>query len=261
RSTTINLDRICLGIQGHTGSLQTNSKIWNSTRLKKIQNKRTRNFLWKAAHDIHKCGKFWKHLNGLEHRAHCPECNTEETLEHILTECKASGQEVVWKLTQQLLRMKNIQWEDISFGSIIGCGLANWKTEDGTRCPGADRLFTLVVSASAYYIWCLRCDWRIDDKCNKEKIVPPKAVHNRWLSMINGILKLDFQLSNTKYYKKRATKPSLVKKTWSGTLRDNNQLTKWKYLRWNPEVLVGIEPIKDHPRVRRRTNPPDRHIQ
>ncbi|KAF8981805.1 hypothetical protein BDQ17DRAFT_1181855, partial [Cyathus striatus] len=87
RSTTINLDRICLGIQGCTGSLPTNSKIWNSTRSKKIQNKCTRNFLWKAAHDIHKCGKFWKHLNGLEHRAHCPECNTEETLEHILMEC------------------------------------------------------------------------------------------------------------------------------------------------------------------------------
>ncbi|KAF8993830.1 hypothetical protein BDQ17DRAFT_1169044, partial [Cyathus striatus] len=216
RSTTINLDIIRYGIHERTGKIPTDRAIWASSRSKNIQHKRVRNFIWKTIHEIHKCSKSWKKINSLEHRAHCPTCDTEETMEHILTECRATRQNIVWKLVRRLLEMRNISWEDTSFGSIIGCGISSWKMEDNKKHPRADRLFMMIVSALAYFIWCLRCEWRIEHRCDVEKIASEREVHNRWLSMINEMLKTDLQSLSKKYNKKRTINPKLVKDTWIG---------------------------------------------
>ncbi|KAF9002415.1 hypothetical protein BDQ17DRAFT_1482739, partial [Cyathus striatus] len=91
------------------------------------------NFLWKSLHSIHKCGDFWEKINGFEQRAKSPACDMAETLEHILTECQASGQHIVWPLCQKLLSKVGVEWSNVTWGSIIGCALANWSTPDGHR--------------------------------------------------------------------------------------------------------------------------------
>ena len=53
-------------------------------------------------HNMHKCGKFWNNIPGLEQRAICPMCKKEEFMEHIPLECEAQGQKIIWNLTKEL---------------------------------------------------------------------------------------------------------------------------------------------------------------
>ena len=45
-----------------------------------------------------------ENIPGFEDRAICPRCNVEESLEHTVTSCQASGQEKIWKLANEHLR-------------------------------------------------------------------------------------------------------------------------------------------------------------
>jgi hypothetical protein len=86
---------------------------------------RKKEFLWKSMHNAHKCGKFWDNIPGYEQRATCPVCNEEESMEHILLECKASGQDIVWKLTKDLWLNKHDTWIIPQYGIILGCNMAD----------------------------------------------------------------------------------------------------------------------------------------
>jgi len=54
-------------------------------------------------HGAYKVGKYWRHIPTFEQRGLCHACeNVEESMEHILTECRASGQEETWKIAEEL---------------------------------------------------------------------------------------------------------------------------------------------------------------
>ncbi|KAJ7896637.1 hypothetical protein B0H14DRAFT_2170090, partial [Mycena olivaceomarginata] len=71
-------------------------------------------------------------------------------MQHILTQCDAPGQEIVWDLASKLWRMKT--GEDLcpALSQIMTCGLISKKDE------GTSRLFRIVVSESTHLIWRLR---------------------------------------------------------------------------------------------------------
>lgn len=76
---------------------------------------------------------------------------------------------------------------------------------------------------------------------NKEdKIHSENEIRNRWISTINRRLKFDKILTNILRYGKRALKESLVLRTWSGVLLDEDDLPD----NWikHAGVLVGILP-------------------
>ncbi|KAJ7170214.1 hypothetical protein C8R46DRAFT_896248, partial [Mycena filopes] len=66
-----------------------------------------------------------------------------------------------------------------------------------------------------------------------------RAVHNRWVKMMNNRLQMDCNMTNWKYEKK-ALPVKTVLKTWAGVLANEDKLPNdWT---GGTGVLVGIEP-------------------
>lgn len=53
---------------------------------------------------------------------------------------------------------------------------------------------------------------------------PASEIHNKWLFTINSRLKFDKILTNVSRYGKKALSEELVLKTWSGVLRDEDNI-------------------------------------
>jgi len=109
-------------------------------------------------HDGYKIGKYWRKIPGYEDRGICQFWNTEESMEHILTQCLVLGQEHIWGLAGSLWQYKALPWSKPVFGEILGCGIVNLQNEEGKYLKGESRFRRILVSESAYLIWKLRND-------------------------------------------------------------------------------------------------------
>ncbi|KAJ7682186.1 hypothetical protein DFH06DRAFT_972286 [Mycena polygramma] len=216
------------------GRQVSDADIWHAVSVKDIL-PRTSQFLWKGLHDAHRIGAYWAHLPGFEDRAVCRTCGTLENLEHILTGCESPGQELVWKAAKSLWLEKESHWPEASLGSILGCGLAEFRDDGGKMKRGTQRLYRILMSESAYLIWKLRNDRVISrdgEPATEEEIT------NKWKFAINQRLQMDKLLANRpKKGKRPALAPLLVLETWSKTL-DNERSLPANWLR-EPRVLVG----------------------
>ena len=237
RGTTINLDITRFAIEDNTGTLPTDGKIWMSLKNKSI-NKNARAYMWKAMHNAYKCGEYWTRINNHEHRARCVMCEGDETMEHILTECKASGQKTIWGLASKVLKLKNINLSRPTFGAILGCGMPAYKDNKGRMLKGKNRLYTIIMSESAHLIWKIRCEWRISREENRDRLHTEAELEKKWVSAINTRLKLDVLATNKRKYGIKAIQPDLVKRTWTGVVKGETSTTEdWTN---NPGVLVSI---------------------
>jgi ribonuclease HI len=239
RGTKIQLDLTRWAIKDLSGKLPSDAIIWKSLRSKTIT-KSIREFLWKCMHNAHKVGKFWNNIPKYEQRATCPTCNEEESMEHILTECSIPGQQMIWNLTKTLWTKKYSTWPQLRYGMILGCSMGKFTNQAGHIKPGANRLFQILISESAYMIWKIRCERRIQNEDNPEKYHSETEIHNRWLAMINNRLSMDCLMTNKRRYGRKALKPKDVMLTWNGVLMDQENLPdNWL---WQSGVLVGIRP-------------------
>ncbi|KIM72046.1 hypothetical protein PILCRDRAFT_82226 [Piloderma croceum F 1598] len=242
-ATTINLDITRHAVQSMTGSLSTDATIWHSIQNKDIT-RIVRVFLWKILHNTHKCGDYWLNIPTFEHRASCHNCQVPDSMNHILTECNAPGQKEVWSLAKTLWLKKHDFWPSIvNTGSIVGCGLGKFKSAKGQHKPGANRLYRILLSESAYLIWKIRCE-RLLVRSNEEQWHSPKEIQNRWLHAMNKRLQFDCAMTNRRFEKK-ALADDVVLQTWSGTLHNEHSLPD----NWIQEsgVLAGIgslEPLR-----------------
>ena len=91
----------------------------------------------------------------------CVECDETETTEHILTDCISSGQETIWKLTQDLLTRADMVLPEITYSSILDCNLFQFLDSEGKTDKAARHHFTILMSEAAHLIWKVRCDWKI----------------------------------------------------------------------------------------------------
>ena len=113
------------------GIFPTDHAIWQSIRQLVIDRK-IRAFLYRVIHDTNKIGQYWERIPNYEHRSRCQKCDgTTESLEHIMTECEASGQKQVWKLATESLASRNIDTSTLSIGDIMGCAMPQFKKTDG----------------------------------------------------------------------------------------------------------------------------------
>ena len=111
--------------------MPTDSRIWQSIRSKDIT-RTVRNFLWMMLHNAYKCGKYWDNIPNYSHQAMCQKCNAEESLEHILIDCRQIvAQDTIWKLCRQLWETTGNQWPQITYGKILACGLTQFHNKDG----------------------------------------------------------------------------------------------------------------------------------
>ncbi|KAJ7670106.1 ribonuclease H-like protein [Mycena polygramma] len=230
--TIIMLDRTRYAVNDQCGKTPQNEDIWKSIRDRDID-RRVRNFLWKSMHQSYKCGEYWRSITNFEQLAVCHSCNVDDSLEHSLVECSAPGQEIIWSLCMKLWNMKHREMPTMSIGLIMGCGLTRFKDSKGKNFPGANRLFKIIVSESAYLIWKLRCERVIQHKSHTES-----EIHNRWVTCLNNRLKIDRLLTDRSRYGDRALNFKTVLDTWDGVLMDNKNLPEnWI---WQSGVLVGI---------------------
>ncbi|KAI0351386.1 hypothetical protein OH77DRAFT_1361660, partial [Trametes cingulata] len=86
------------------GRLVTTEEIWTASR-KTYVTREYRQFAWKVLHDAFMVGKHWlkpSMPDGLKERAICKKCAVEESMEHILLQCRSVGRERVWGLLREL---------------------------------------------------------------------------------------------------------------------------------------------------------------
>ncbi|KIY46290.1 hypothetical protein FISHEDRAFT_47547, partial [Fistulina hepatica ATCC 64428] len=226
----------------------SDKRIWKSL-VDNAFSRKVRIFIWKIIHNTYKVGDFWRHIVNLEDRGICPICNVEESLEHILIDCRAAARGQLWNLAKWLWEKKGGEWPALDIGHILACGLAAPTNENNQRQCGGARLFLILVSETAYLIWRLRCERHIKFEDNQAKWHSKAEIHNRWLMMINNRLALDRLMTNRLKYGRRALDPKMVLRTWGGTLKNEaNLLGDWII---GPEVLVDIS-AKRRPRGRNR---------
>lgn len=236
RATTRLLDMTRYAVEAMSGNLPTDASIWRSLRSSDIS-RNIREFLWKTMHNAYKLGSWWLNIPQYEHRAECPHCQVEDSMEHILLECAAPGQSQIWRLAELTWNGKAIRWPRIQLGTILGCGMADFKNDKGKRCPGANRLFRIIVSEAAHLIWKLRCERTIQRTNTPEDWHSTQEIEQRWRNAINKRLQLD-KIMCDKHYGKRVLSHHRVIATWRATLANESSLPEnWLF---TPGVLVGI---------------------
>jgi ribonuclease HI len=181
-------------IKDMTNKSPTEEAIWQSLHNKDLS-RPLRYFLWKCMHKVHKIGNFWDHIPNKEHYSQCPTCRVEETMEHILLDCTAPGQAAVWHLAKTLWTLKGKEWPTVSFGTILSCGSTKILRDEYNKWD--NRLFRILVSESAYFIWKLRCERRISMGDSPEAQHTGHEIHNRWLHVINSKLTMERLLMDT----------------------------------------------------------------
>ncbi|KAJ7093994.1 hypothetical protein B0H15DRAFT_905021 [Mycena belliarum] len=208
--------------------------IWNSVLSKNFL-PRPAQFLWKSIHNAHKIGSYWTHIPECGDRAVCQECEALEDLDHILIKCKCPGQALIWAAAKNLWLEKETSWPEVSLGTILGCGLAEFRGDGGKTDRGTQRLYQILISESAYLIWRLRNERVID---RNGEPAPDEEITNKFKFAINQRLQMDKILANRpRKGKLPALAPALVLETWSKTLDDEQSLPQ-DWIR-EPRVLVG----------------------
>ncbi|KAF5382437.1 hypothetical protein D9615_002719 [Tricholomella constricta] len=236
RKTLIHLDMVRHTIKDNVGNLPSDRRIWNSLQCKDIS-RNISAFLWRTMHNSYPIGDFWSRITNFEHRSQCQTCNTEESMDHILTECPDSCQDTIWRLAENLWSRKGLPWFQPTIGMQLGCALVSFKDEKGKPRVGASRLYKIIMTESTHLIWKLRCEWRIGRDSDPEKKHTKVEAENRWYEAINRRLKFDCLMTDNMRYGRKAIRSSLVRQTWKNTLQNEENLPENWYAKTG--VLVG----------------------
>jgi ribonuclease HI len=216
------------------GRLVTDKEIWHSLRDKTFL-PRTSQFLWRAMHNAHRVGHYWTHIPECQDRATCQYCGEEESLKHILLRRKSPGAEIIWNAAERLWKERELDWPEVSLGSILGCGLVDFKNDMGRPSQSTRRLYKILMSESAYTIWII-CNDRVISRSGEP--LSEAEIINKWTFNINQRLQQDIMLANRSTTRNRPRLvATLVRETWSGILDDEDKLPE----NWLKEsrVLVG----------------------
>jgi ribonuclease HI len=234
KSTIANLGKIREAIKDVFDRFVSDAEIWKAVSAKDIL-PRTAQFLWRGTHNALRIGKYWTHIPECGDRAKCKDCDVIEDLDHILTGCKSPGQEIIWRAAKTLWLEKEATWPDVSLGTILGCGLAEFCNDKGRAKLGTQRLYRILMSESAYQIWLIR------NNCVISRDGAPASedeVVNKCKSSINQRLQVDKMLATRPSQGKHPALPlKVVLETWASTL-DNESSLPADWLR-EPRVLVG----------------------
>ncbi|KIY50081.1 hypothetical protein FISHEDRAFT_40068 [Fistulina hepatica ATCC 64428] len=159
-------------------------------------------------------------------------------MEHILTDCQIPGQELIWKMVQEVWEKKGGNWSRMTLGKIMAAAIEKPRLRQrGRTTRGADRLYRILITEAAHLIWVLRCERRILNNDDPDKWQTTEEIINRWLARIDTRLALDRIMTSRKKFGKKAIKAEIVLRTWSGVLHGEKNLPE----NWivGPRVLVG----------------------
>ncbi len=234
-----NLDRITSGIQAAFGVQLQEETIWKSFRARHVSRPASQ-FLWMATHDGYMLGTHWLRPNmstELQLRASCKICGECESMSHIILECNAKGQALIWELLKQLWSLTNAEWHAPNWGTIFGAACAVFKTSGGARRTAIESLWCILCTEAVHLIWKLRCE-RVIQKEGAE--FTTNEVVNRFYAVLDSRLNLDRRTAaRARGLGKKALKPSDVERIWLPIIDHKENLPpKWVV---DSGVLVGIK--------------------
>ncbi|KAF9553476.1 hypothetical protein CPC08DRAFT_645605, partial [Agrocybe pediades] len=248
RKTGYNLEEARVAILEWTGQDTSKGEIWKSLRNKTIPYN-IRGFLWKAMHSAYMTGDYWRDVPGHEQRIDCHECGEESSLRHILTQCRASGQGVIWAEVEKVWQLKKLPWHGVSLGMILGCSMLNLRTASGCALKGPSRLLKILVSESSHLAWKIYWEWTIELNADPQRRLSEDEVRKHWIRVMNSRLLLDMiqignfmghPWTNKTKFGHRAIPPQLVESTWWDVLQDKQSLGD-DWINQRRGVLVGTE--------------------
>ncbi len=232
-----NMAKIADGIEDAFGVQLHDATIWKSLRGRHVSREASQ-FMWMAIHDGYMVGTHWLRPSmpiEKQQRAICLTCGERESMTHILLECKANGQNAIWRLLERTWSLTGMEWYQPSWGSILGAGCAVFKSEAGSRKTATESLWCILCTEAVHLVWKLRCE-RVIQREGKE--FSEEEVKNRFYATMNSRLNLDRRTA-AKARGKRALKPSEVDRIWRPILENSGSLpVKWVV---DYGVLVGIE--------------------
>ncbi|KAJ7125577.1 hypothetical protein C8R43DRAFT_958316 [Mycena crocata] len=215
------------------GETPSQRQIWKSVRHKDLS-RTIRFFLWMLIHNGYKVGSYWNRISGSEHRGVCDKCGVEESMDHILTKCKENGQKQIWKLASKLWFKRTKKQLQPLVGEIMACAQIKRGLKPATVDKGTTRLYRFLVSESAFLIWRLQNERRIQGK----DAASEREIYLRWKKAMNIRLDLDCRMINKNRYGNKAVAKPLVLSTWTGVLQNEDTLPA----DWTGELqgLAGI---------------------
>ncbi|KAF8283347.1 ribonuclease H-like protein, partial [Clavulina sp. PMI_390] len=201
------------------------SRFWKALRDKNNIPNNISAWLWKTIHGAHKIGAYWHKIPQYEHRGNCliEECeDATEDLNHILFECPANHGKEAWKIADELLKEKDIDWPTATdIHEVIAATVAEIKDKDGKKRQGASRLYKIITLITAWTIWKVRNERVVGENPTASR----SEVANKLRAEINEHFTQDrlspiYMKANEK---QKAAKKKLVLKTWSGVISSERQ--------------------------------------
>jgi len=175
--------------------------------------------MWKLLHGAYKVGAFWLHIQEHEDKAQCVTCGgLVETMQHILLDCQAPGQELVWNLAANLSERSGAPWKTPSLGAIMSSSVMNTTSGLQRRDSGALRRRRILISEAAFLIWRLRCERVIQHENDPARFATEKEIVLRWRATIQRRIRLDIQFTNRRRFGPRALSLASMRNTWEPIL-------------------------------------------
>jgi hypothetical protein len=216
------IQAIKTAIEETNGTKETTATVWKSLR-RPIFRPRVQQFLFKSIHKTFMIGDKWKDIQNFEQRQMCTICNKVELMKHILLECDANTQNLIWVKAKELWPQEWHEWPNVTIGTILGIGLissprnerrqANGNRMMSTGMRGQTRLLQILISEVSHLIWVLRCEQVIHME-NRQHA--DQEVNARWIKVINDRLTTD-RITTTKI-KRDETYTQLINATWKKSL-------------------------------------------
>ena len=126
--------------------------IWKSIRSKDIPHN-IQSFLWMTLHDGYKIGHYWDNIQNHKDRGICKTCDVHETMQHILTQCRAPGQEQIWKMALKIWQLKNKEDLHPTVGQLFAYNIPQPKKPKGdqTELNNTQTTIYTLISPKAKY--------------------------------------------------------------------------------------------------------------
>ncbi|KZW00955.1 hypothetical protein EXIGLDRAFT_603493, partial [Exidia glandulosa HHB12029] len=238
RATSAEITRTQAALTKINERTPTATQIWTGIKCKDVS-RNVRNFQWKGLHGAHKVGEYFENMpSPWKELAKCPRCECTESMQHILFECTDPARETIWKLAEETLEKKLDSCPEIELGTVWGCGVAVFEDEEKEAAAGKARAFRIIVSESAFLIWKIRCERRIQHEDDVNWTLSHEETTNRWRAVINMRISTDRLLTNKLRHKRGALGTHTVLHTWRGLLENEESLPQ-DWIR-RPGCLVGI---------------------
>ncbi|KXN85822.1 hypothetical protein AN958_10708 [Leucoagaricus sp. SymC.cos] len=236
-----NITKIKTNVKSRWNFTPTTAHIWHSLKRNKNILKKHREFLYKGIKGTHYIGKKWLHTDKeeLKERATCRTCNVEESLEHILTKCRAPGQSLIWETARKIWNERYDEWQKPTLGEILGVTTISQKDGEGNKDDGKTRFHQILITECAHLTWRLRCE-RVIGNNNDPQRHTDAAILSTLKYRLNHRFRMDCILTSTRKFEKKALREDIVRDTWSGILDKEEKDDLPRSWLKRPGVLVGI---------------------